>query len=117
MQFPTIEQTDQIHKYVLIPLVIQVFQYDLKSIQCSSIKFKAIYLDLIHLTLVKAELELRTIKKSLRAAGIRIYEEKKDEKGVYLKYFFKGYHHSAHFSYVILKHQVESMMKNYLNSL
>lgn len=113
MQFPSSEQTEKIHNYVLIPLVIRVLQYDLKVIEGSSVKFKSIYADLIHHTIEKAESELRAIKKSLRTAGIKIYEEKTDEKGIYLKYLFKGYHHSTQFVYMILRHEVEKMIKLY----
>lgn len=104
-----------IHKYVLIPLVIQVLRFDLKGIECSSVKFKSIYFDLIHLTIEKVESELTMIKKLLRTSGIRIYEEKKDEKGIHLKYYFKGYHHTAHFVFFILKHEVEEKLKEYLH--
>jgi len=107
MKFPSNDELDYVKKYTLLPYVLRVFQYDLKAIQESSVKFKEPYRLLIEQGIRKIEQDYINTKKSLRQVGLKIYDEKITETSFDWKYLYRGYHHTFSYSSDVLKNEVK----------
>lgn len=114
MEFLPDEQQQLLRNYILLPLVIRVFQRDQRVIWESPIKTKGPYIKMMEAVIGRVDDDLRQTRKELRKAGVKIYDERKTEDGVKLKYSFKGYHHEKEYLWRLLKFEVETVMERYL---
>lgn len=87
MQFLSDEQQQLLHNYILLPLVLHVFQRDMKFIAESAIKTKGTYLKLMEAVIQRVENDLIQVRKEMRKVGVKVYEEQKTEDGIRVKYF------------------------------
>lgn len=114
MQFLSDEQQQLLHNYILLPIVLRVFQRDQKVIWESPIKTKGLYIKMMEAVIERVENDLIQVRKELRKAGVKIYEERKTEDGISVKYLYKGYHHEGEYLWRILGFEVEKVMERYL---
>lgn len=114
MDFPNIEQQLMIKQYVLLPLILHVFNRDQNIIKTSEIKTKAPYLKMFDDVIKRVEKDMGLNRIALRKNGIKIYEETKTTAGVSLKYKFKGYHHSGLYDWNVISSSVKETMEFYL---
>jgi hypothetical protein len=114
VQFLSDEEQQLLHNYILLPLTLRVFQRDMKVIAESPLKTKEPYLKLMDAVIQRVESDLIQVRKGLRAAGVKIYEERKTEDGISVKYSYKGYHHEGEYLWRILGFEVETVMERYL---
>lgn len=114
MQFLSEEEQQLLQNYILLPLILHVFQRDKKVFAESAIKTKGPYLKLMESVIHEVENDLIQVRKELRRAGIKVYEELKTEEGIHVKYTFKRYHHEGEYLWCILGFEVEQVMERYL---
>jgi hypothetical protein len=114
MEFPNDEQNEFIRQQTFLPLLLHVFQRDRKIIEASALKTKGPYIKLMDQVISQIEQDLLEVRKKLRKCGIYIYEEKRNQEGMELKYKYKGYHHSTGFVWHVITHSVEKLMETYL---
>lgn len=117
MQFLSDEEQQILHNYILLPLTLRVFERDKKVIWESPIKTKGPYIKMMEAVIQLVEDDLRQTRKGLRKAGVKIYEERKTEDGIQLKYTYKGYHHEGEYLWRILGFEVEKVMERFLGVL
>jgi hypothetical protein len=116
MPLPTEEDLEAIKRYVIIPMVLTVLQRDKKVIEDSALKTKQPYLSLMDAAMKKAHGEIYDTRVSLRSSRIKIYDEKRTENTIEIKYTFRGYQHTASLLWHIIKNDVESMIQHYLGA-
>ncbi|MBP1934876.1 hypothetical protein [Ammoniphilus resinae] len=113
VQFPTDEEMQAIKRSVIIPMVITVLHRDKKILEESEIKTKGPYIALMESALKKAEKEWYDARRLFRSNGIKVYEEKRTETEVEIKYVIRGYHHVTSLPWHVVKQNVEEVMKSY----
>lgn len=111
MTFPSEQEQGFILQYIVLPLLLTVLERDKKIIQNAPLKIKAPYLSLFDFTIKKVEGSVLHNRKTLRLHGIKIYSQKRTEKGIELKYLYHGYHHLFHPSWDTLRTKVSERME------
>ncbi|WP_372011416.1 hypothetical protein NBRC13296_12720 [Paenibacillus chitinolyticus] len=108
------EDLSCIKEAALNPILLDVLERDIKLMMGSEIKMKQIYArKLKHIqNLISAEFV--DTKKDLKNRGLKIYEYKRDSKGVYAKFLCRGYHHEFSMLGVLIKSEVELRLAAYL---
>lgn len=110
----TSDELHDVKRYLLIPLVLSVFERDKRLITESGIKTPTPYTDIIGHAMNAATLQIRDVRQRLRQAGIKVYEESRDSSGLACKYVCRGYHGEFRAGYNILGADVEIGMRYFL---
>jgi hypothetical protein len=74
---PQKDDQDLIHDYIILTSLIIVLERDIVAMTNSRLKLQHAYSVLLQGALEKGVLELKEVKKQLRAHGIKVYERKK----------------------------------------
>lgn len=115
MSYPTSEEKELILKYALLPHLLEVFKQDRSEIS-SILKTNGPYIDLIDQAFTRVENDLIATRKAMREADIKVYQEKRTESGVELKYKVRGYHHVAVYKWDFVKLTVDELVSEYLSN-
>lgn len=115
MEFPSAQEETIIRNHVILPLLITVLERDKKVIQESALKIKNPYINLLDSCIKKVEHAITNNRKSLRLYGIKIYQEIRTDKGIEVKYLYKGYHHKCNPCWDVLRNMVTDIMWEYLS--
>lgn len=82
-----------VKRYVVTQMVLEAFDRDKRHIQTFGLfKSPQLYTDLIDKAIDDAIKELTSVRKAFRYRGIKVYEERRTNKGVEAKYMCRGYH-------------------------
>lgn len=111
----TEEELRALKESVIFPFVMTIFDRDKKAVEESRLKFQKPYLELIERAEKKAHTCMVNNKKFLRDRGIKVYEEKRSNLDVTIKYLCRGYHEQAVYMLSYLKGETELRIKFYLN--
>jgi hypothetical protein len=112
--FPTEEELDLIREAILLPVVTQVIDHDMKAIERSEVKFKQIHMDHLQSVLDKVIKDLGNVRKELRKRSIKLYGEERDEKGMGCQYNSRGYHASFDMTWPTVKAYAEEYLRKYM---
>lgn len=113
--FPTEQELEYIKRHILIPIIVKILRRDRRVIEHYS-KIPNPYLKVIDQAIQKAEDEGVQIRTHFRKYGIKIYDEKRDAKGVTVQYKCRGYHYDASFLWPFVKAEAEKLMDEYLKN-
>jgi hypothetical protein len=114
MQFPTEEEQQHIKNYILLPLLLTVFERDKKVIEEAELKTPGPYIDMMAAVIRKVEQDIVQGKKQMRAKGIKVYDEKRTDQGLEWKYTYRGYQHKGQFVWDVVRMEIEERMRGYL---
>jgi hypothetical protein len=116
MQFPTEEEQQRIKNYILLPLLLTVFERDKKVIESAELKTPGPYIDMMDAVIRKVEQDIVQGKKQLRAKGIKIFDENRTDQGLEWKYVYKGWQHKGQFVWDVVRVEVVERMRIFLIS-
>src|SRR5699024_5017856 len=105
--FPNDEESTWLKNYIILPFVIQVLERDKKVLEATPLKFQRLYLQWLDQIKEQVHRDFSQTRKKLRKTGIHVYEEKKVEKGIEVRYTFRRYHHDYNLLWMTVKSFVE----------
>ncbi|WP_191803364.1 hypothetical protein [Paenibacillus gallinarum] len=111
---PTPKEMEAIRSYIEIPIVLDVLQSNIKIVEQGfriPVIFKASLINLQD----RASIDLKSIKKFLFNAGIKIIEEQRLKESINIKYLCRGYVREFQMLHGVLQSRIESRISNYLN--
>lgn len=114
MAQPTVEDIHLLREYILLPIVITIFERDLNEIRTSKIKIKEPYIDALNRCIDRALLDHALVKRELTKKGIKIFAQTKNKDGIMVQYECRGYRYSFLPHWYYLKGLVEMRIRYYL---
>lgn len=109
----TDEEMRMVKLYVLLPIVLTVFERD-KRIMQEKVKTPGPYIKLLDEAMDKVTKDLANVRRKMRAAGIRVVEEERAATAAVVKTVCRGYEQSHSFWWENLKSETETKMSEYL---
>lgn len=107
---------DLVLEFVLLPIVLSVFERDKLAIEQSNLKIKTPYLDMIDVAMNKVIKQLRLIKDKMRLKKLNVIQQAKNDYGIYYKFRCRGYIHESQMRWELVKAETQVRMQVYLSS-
>lgn len=92
----TKEDLQLLKEYILLPLLLDALEGDIKGLEAMSLKMTVFYIQGLRNIQQQITLDLREIRQQLRNRGVKIYEQQSTSLGIEAHYLCRGYQH--HFS-------------------
>ncbi len=113
----TEEELEWVKRYILLGMVMQILNHDIRIIDSSGIKFPRLYESVLRSIQDRVLLDLAHTKRLFREQGIKVYEENKEEKGLRARYVCRGYHHQFFMLWGFVKAEAERLLKQFMTVL
>lgn len=107
------EELRLIKEFLILPLVLSVFERDMKAI-VSVVKTPGPYHDALRRASDKITADLGVLKKAFYKRGIQVYQEERLPQQLQASYKCRGYHGSITLLFDRLKAEIELRMRRYL---
>lgn len=109
----TMDELQLVKQYVLLPIVLSIFQRDKKILQ-EKVKTPGPYIKLIDEGMDKVTKDLANVRRKMRAGGIKVVHEERGEKAAAVMTVCRGYEQTHNFWWESLKSETEVKMSEYL---
>ncbi|WJH34488.1 hypothetical protein MJA45_18950 [Paenibacillus aurantius] len=113
---PTESEAALVRKYVLLPVLLTMLQRDIDAVTRSALKVSLPYIVIMQRMMDTVREDLSRVRSGLGKAGIRIYTEEKNAKGIQCKYVCRGYHESFTMSRDSVKAEVSLLAGQYVDA-
>lgn len=110
----TDEESALVKKYILLPMILTVFERDIKLI-AATVKTPEIYTEMITRAADRATKDLTEIRRQFRRRGIKVYEMERGTKEVTARYLCRGYTGECGMLWGFLASEAGVLMKRYLS--
>jgi len=104
-----------VKQYVLLPIVLDVLERDIKGISSAELKMAKVYIKVLELAQKQVHEDLVRVRKQMKTHGIKVYEENRSKINVEVKYICRGYHHTFSLLWSLVKAEIETYISGYLN--
>ncbi|WP_027415928.1 hypothetical protein [Aneurinibacillus terranovensis] len=108
------EESKLVKEYILLPIVLDVLERDIKTIESVPIKMRAIYVRTLRRVQDMVAADLAVLRKGLREHGIKVYEQHRTNIHIQARYICQGYHHNFSMLWGLIKAEVEKRLSLYL---
>lgn len=105
---------NMIEKAIYFPMVITIFNRDLKIIESSGFKLKKPYLKLVEDALKRVQHDLINVRKYLRHKNIKVSEIQRDKTFTMYSFVYKGYEEHHNYFNPRLRNKTEELLMYYL---
>jgi hypothetical protein len=105
---------ENVKRYVLLGIVLRILDHDVRAVDASPAKMRRVYRTLLLAVQDRVLLDMAALRRSFRAAGIKIYEERRDQAGVTALFACRGYHHRISLLWPFIRARAEEMLQEYL---
>lgn len=112
----SVEDSNLIHNFIILPYVKKVLEMDLKTISSRELfKIRAPYTLLVEGALSEISIRLQIIKKQMYSSGIKVFEN--GQNGMFIKFEWKcrGYEGEKQYTTHAIKMHVETIMNELFN--
>lgn len=114
-QLPSDQELQLIKNYIILPLVMNVFERDKNRIKDQQL-FKTYkpYVDKLEMVMDEISKDLARVRTELRKKGIKVYDGEKVEKELKYEYLCRGYMGTFSILLLTLRSDIEIVMSHYL---
>lgn len=110
------EEWQLIRKYILIPIVLDSLERDIKEMKKNDkYKMADVYLRKMRQSQNMATKEKANVKRELTKRGIKVFEEKRTVKMLESKFLCRGYRHELNMLWNIVKAEVKIIIAGYMD--
>ncbi|WP_240941086.1 hypothetical protein [Paenibacillus sp. HB172176] len=110
----TEEELALVKQYVLLGIVMQILDHDIRVIDKSGMKLPRLYESLLRGLQDRVLLDLADVRRKFRQIGIKVYEEKREKDGLRSQYVCRGYHHHFFMVWNFVKAESERVLRRYM---
>jgi hypothetical protein len=114
MQYGNEEERSLIEKFVMYPIMLTLFDRDLKVVNRSPFKLKQPYIALLEQIMSQVSKDLHDVRIELRKRKIKVMDGRRDSDITEYEIFIRGYREIMRFPNVHLKNKAETLMLSYL---
>lgn len=111
-QRQTSEDVRLVKYYLIYPVVLDVLQRNIEQIESGNWKLPDIFITHFKLMQKGINKEFYEIKQEMRSRGIKVFEEKRDQKGISAKYLCRGYRHEMSLLWMLVKSETRVKLAN-----
>lgn len=105
---------DMIEKAIYLPMVLTIFNRDLKIIETAGFKLKKPYQDLVEKALIRVQKDLTEVRNYLRMEKMKVSEIGRDETFTMYCFIYKGYEEHHNYFNPRLRNKTEELLAYYL---
>lgn len=110
----TDEESQMVKDYILLPVLLDVLERDIKTAESVEFKMGSIYVQHLRNIQDKVTHDITELRKTFRQSGIRVYEQKRTSKNLETKYLCRGYHYEITLLWTMVKADLEIRLAKYL---
>lgn len=110
----TQEEAEMIKQYVLLPLLLDVLERDRRALAAAPLKMPQVYKGLIGLLQASATADLTRVRRSMREHGMKVFEERRTELGIEVRYLCRGYTYEFSMLWGLMKAEIIERLCSYL---
>lgn len=107
-------ERDMIEKAIYLPMIITIFNRDLKIIEMGGFKLKRPYQRLVEKALKRVQKDLTEVRNYLRIQKIKVSEMGRDETFTMYCFIYKGYEEHHNYFNPRLRNKTEELLEHYL---
>lgn len=96
-----------VKEYILLSLVCSVLQKDYQTLAHVPLRFKQPYLLWLEKRTDQAKQEWYALRRRMRQENLWVYEQKRNEKGITVRYKHRRYHYRCDFLYAFLSAETQ----------
>ncbi|WP_068616801.1 hypothetical protein [Paenibacillus tuaregi] len=117
--YRTEEEADWVKEYVLLPLILDLMERDLRLISSDASPFKLpeLYTDVLRKLQARITRELAQIRQQMRQHGIKVYEQHRTRAGLEAKYLCRGYQYEFSMLWGFAKAEIDRRVIFYLEEV
>lgn len=108
------EDIEVLREFILLPILLSVFEHDKKKIEAAGVKFVLPYHRVIELSMDRVMKDLLSIRQEMRKRGIKIAGESHDSFSLRYEFLCRGYRDVFEMPREFVKAETEIRMKQYL---
>ncbi|RNB59447.1 hypothetical protein EDM57_04710 [Brevibacillus gelatini] len=107
-------ELELLREYVLLPIVLTIFERDKKNIEESEISIKQPYVTAINEAMYRITRQLSKLKNEMYRKGLRVVKETRTEHGIDCLFLCRGYSQQFQMLWDFVKAETEVRMQQYL---
>jgi hypothetical protein len=111
----TKEDFQYVKDYLLLPVILDVLERDIKTLDSLQLKMPDIYIRALKRIQDQVTTDLSEIRKVLRARGMKVYEQSRTKTGIEASYLCRGYQHSFAMLWVNVRSEVKLKLSKHMN--
>ncbi|GIP20308.1 hypothetical protein [Paenibacillus sp. J22TS3] len=117
--YRTEEEADWVKEHVLLPLILDLMERDLRLISSDASPFKLpeLYADVLRKLQARITRELAQIRQQMRQHGIKVYEQHRTRAGLEAKYLCRGYQYEFSMLWGFAKAEIDRRVIFYLEEV
>ena len=110
----TKEEYELVKDYLLLPIIFDVLERDIKKLDMMKLKMSEIYVRLLRGIQDKILLNMLNDRTLLKERGIKVYEQRRTELGIEAFYLCRGYPHAISMLWGFVRAEVQVRLCEYL---
>lgn len=111
----TEEDLQLVKNYVLLPILLDTLERDIKIIRTEKLNMYVIYEKSLRQAQDQIIADMMLLRKNLRKRGIKVYEQKQTNLFIEARYLCRGYHHKFSMLWGLVKAEQHKYLNIYLH--
>ncbi|MBT2759945.1 hypothetical protein [Paenibacillus sp. ISL-20] len=111
-QRQTNEDIRLVKYYLIYPVILDVLQRNIEQIKSGNWKLPDVFTTHLKLIQKKVNKEYFELRQEMRSRGIKVFEEKRDQKGISAKYLCRGYRYEMSLLWMLVKSETRIKLAN-----
>ncbi|RKN72377.1 hypothetical protein [Paenibacillus ginsengarvi] len=110
----TEEELQWVMDYMLLPVVLDVLERDIRAMDTMKLKMPLIYIRSLRRLQDRATSDMAVLRGKLKSRGIRVYEQRRTEERLEADFLCRSYHRKCSMLWGLVKSEVERKLVSYL---
>lgn len=111
----TEEDLQLVKEYILLPLLLDVLERDIKALGTVKLKMDRVYIKILRSAQDLITTDITLLRRKMRGRGIKVYEQRRTELCIDAHYLCRGYQHRFSMLWGLVKAELYKYLSQYLN--
>lgn len=112
---PTGDELMLVKDFILLPILLDVLERDIKLLAVTPLKMPAIYIKSFRNVQDRIIEDLHDVRKKLRKCGFKVYDPQRTETSIEAEYVCRGYCYRFAMLWGLVKAEVEKKLSFYMH--
>jgi hypothetical protein len=113
----TEEDLRLVKEFVLLPVLLDVLERDIRTLESVKLKMDAIYVAALRRVQDQIAADTAQLRQKMRERGIKVYEQQRTASGIEARYACRGYHRSFSMFWDLVKVELQERLRTYLQRM
>lgn len=106
----TEEETVLIRQALILPIVLDVLEHDIRVLRSSSAKMNAIYVRYLHALQDQVSLSLFQLRRRMKHQEIKVVDQRRGKEGLEAQILCRGYAHNTLLLWPVVRSEIELVL-------